>query len=93
MTTLVNESMKSPETAAENGIHDERPKTSWKANPASFFESRSSSRRFNSALISVSVRGSVARLSINYLAKAARSSGDNDKASSATVKFVSGMGK
>jgi hypothetical protein len=81
------------ETPAENSFHDARPKTSWKANPSSLFESKSSSRLFNSALISASVRESVFRLSINSLASAARSSCDNDRASSATVKFVIGMGK
>jgi hypothetical protein len=49
MTVLVNQSKKSPGTAAENGIHDARPKTPWKANPASFFESNSSSRLINPA--------------------------------------------
>jgi hypothetical protein len=93
MTALVNESKKSPETAAENSSQDARPKTSCKANPASFFESNSSSRLFNSVLISASVRESVESLSINNLASAARPSGDNDKAPSATVKFVSGMSK
>ena len=37
------------ETTAENSFHDAGPKTSWKANPASFFESNSSSRLFNPA--------------------------------------------
>jgi hypothetical protein len=46
MTALVNQSKNSPETAAENGIHDARAKTPWKANPASFVESNSSSRLF-----------------------------------------------
>jgi len=93
MTALMNQSKKSSETAAENGIHDARPKTSWKDNPSSFFESNFSNRLFNSALISASGRESVSRLSIISLARAARSSGDNDKASSATVKFVSGMSR
>jgi len=78
---------------AEYSFHDARPKTSSKANPLSFPDNNCSRRLLSSALISASVRESVSRLSINNLARAARSSGDNDKASSATVKFVSGMEK
>ncbi len=83
----------SPPSPPRPEHHNARPKTSWKANPSSLFDSNCSRRRLSSALISASVRESVSRLSINSLARAVRSSGDNDKASSATVKFVSGMEK
>lgn len=79
------------EAGAENSFHDGGPKTSWKANPSSLFNSNCASRPFNSALISASVLVSVSRLWISSVARAARSSGDNDRASSATVKFVSGI--
>jgi hypothetical protein len=80
------------ETTAENRIHAVGPKTWLKVRPESFPDTRSSSRRVRSALIASSVRESPSRLCTNNFARAARSAGASESASSATARFVIAIG-
>src|ERR1043166_772257 len=81
------------ELPAENDLHTGVPKTCSKLSPGSSAD-LSSARRFSSSvLICSSVLGSPSRLSINSLARSARSEGERESASSTTVTFVSAMRK
>jgi hypothetical protein len=80
------------EVTAENRVHAVFPKTWLKVRPASFPDTRASSRWARSALIASSVLESPSRLCTNNLARSARSAGASESASSATARFVMGIG-